>query len=55
MVPSELNSTRKAGHGKAKTKTQIVPRPAKYKNLDEDGSEKTWTGQGKLQELKQRL
>lgn len=45
--PNELISTLKAGQGKAKTKTQRAPRPAKYKYLDEDGSEKTWTGQGR--------
>ncbi|HHF8101288.1 TPA: H-NS family nucleoid-associated regulatory protein, partial [Escherichia coli] len=24
-----------------------APRPAKYKYIDTDGSEKTWTGQGR--------
>jgi DNA-binding protein H-NS len=45
--PSELLSTLKAGQSKVKTKTSRAPRPAKYKYLDEDGSEKTWTGQGR--------
>lgn len=45
--PSELISTLKAGQGKAKTKSSRAPRPAKYKYVDEDGSDKTWTGQGR--------
>ena len=45
--PSELISTIKNGQGKAKTKSSRAPRPPKYKYLDEDGSEKTWTGQGR--------
>ena len=30
-----------------KVKTARAPRPAKYKYIDTDGSEKTWTGQGR--------
>ena len=30
-----------------KVKTARAPRPAKYKYTDTDGSEKTWTGQGR--------
>ena len=28
-------------------KSTRPPRPAKYKYVDEDGQEKTWTGQGR--------
>ncbi|PSW27308.1 transcriptional regulator [Photobacterium phosphoreum] len=28
-------------------KSNCAPRPAKYKYVDEDGQEKTWTGQGR--------
>lgn len=45
--PSELISTIKTGQSKAKSKSPRSPRPAKYKYLDTDGSEKTWTGQGR--------
>ncbi|MBV8874062.1 MAG: H-NS histone family protein [Metakosakonia sp.] len=45
--PSELISTIKAGQSKSKTKSSRAPRPAKYKYFNEDGSEKTWTGQGR--------
>ncbi|MGL5290602.1 MAG: H-NS family nucleoid-associated regulatory protein [Vibrionaceae bacterium] len=31
----------------AKPKSKRASRPAKYKYIDEDGSEKTWTGQGR--------
>ncbi|MGF1700173.1 H-NS histone family protein [Photobacterium makurazakiensis] len=30
-----------------KSSTKRAPRPAKYKFLDENGEEKTWTGQGR--------
>ncbi|WP_419209776.1 H-NS family nucleoid-associated regulatory protein (plasmid) [Photobacterium leiognathi subsp. mandapamensis] len=30
-----------------KSKTKRTPRPAKYKYIDDDGQEKTWTGQGR--------
>ncbi|MDN3699836.1 H-NS family nucleoid-associated regulatory protein [Vibrio artabrorum] len=34
--------------GEAKTKTaKRAPRPAKYKYVDGNGNEKTWTGQGR--------
>ncbi|WP_343711414.1 H-NS family nucleoid-associated regulatory protein [Kosakonia radicincitans] len=45
--PSELISTIKTGQNKAKSKSPRSPRPAKYKYVDEDGNEKTWTGQGR--------
>lgn len=31
----------------AQTKTKRAPRPAKYRFIDENGEEKTWTGQGR--------
>lgn len=41
--PSEL-----LGGGNTKpTKTKRDPRPAKYKYVDENGNEQTWTGQGR--------
>ncbi|MDR9831416.1 H-NS family nucleoid-associated regulatory protein [Vibrio sp. FNV 38] len=33
--------------GKAKPKAKRAPRPAKYKYVDTNGEEKTWTGQGR--------
>ena len=36
-----------AGESKSKSKSKRAPRPAKYKYLDHDGAEKTWTGQGR--------
>ena len=36
-----------AGESKSKGKSKRAPRPAKYKYLDHDGAEKTWTGQGR--------
>ena len=35
----------------AKAKTKRAPRPAKYRYTDENGDEKTWTGQGRTPEL----
>lgn len=32
---------------KVKTKTKRAPRPPKYKYIDANGEEKTWTGQGR--------
>lgn len=43
--PAELISSLKGQT--TKTKSTRDPRPAKYKYTDEDGSEKTWTGQGR--------
>jgi len=43
--PSELLSSLKVVS--TKTKAPREPRPAKYKYIDENGSEKTWTGQGR--------
>ncbi|MEC5340998.1 H-NS family nucleoid-associated regulatory protein [Brenneria populi] len=42
--PAELLGAVSAGKS-AKTKRE--PRPAKYKYIDENGDEKTWTGQGR--------
>ncbi len=36
-----------ASMGAPKTKSKRATRPAKYKFIDVDGSEKTWTGQGR--------
>ncbi|BDP33539.1 TPA: H-NS histone family protein [Vibrio parahaemolyticus] len=33
--------------GATKAKSTRQPRPAKYKYIDENGKEKTWTGQGR--------
>ncbi|MDK9785155.1 H-NS histone family protein [Vibrio sp. B172a] len=32
---------------KTKVKTKRSPRPAKYRYIDDNGKEKTWTGQGR--------
>ena len=44
--PAELLSVVNTSTQK-KVKTARAPRPAKYKYTDTDGSEKTWTGQGR--------
>jgi len=36
-----------SGEVKIKTKSKRKPRPAKYKYVDDNGEEKTWTGQGR--------
>ncbi|RJX70206.1 transcriptional regulator [Vibrio sinensis] len=36
-----------SGETKSKTKSKRAPRPAKYKYVDTNGEEKTWTGQGR--------
>ncbi|MCA2017044.1 H-NS histone family protein [Vibrio tritonius] len=36
-----------AGETKGKAKGKRAPRPAKYKYVDANGEEKTWTGQGR--------
>ncbi|BAC94110.1 DNA-binding protein H-NS [Vibrio vulnificus YJ016] len=36
-----------AGETKVKSKSKRAPRPAKYKYVDTNGEEKTWTGQGR--------
>ncbi|MGF1748823.1 MULTISPECIES: H-NS family nucleoid-associated regulatory protein [Vibrio] len=36
-----------SGESKAKSKSKRAPRPAKYKYVDGNGAEKTWTGQGR--------
>lgn len=43
--PAELLST--VSPSSSKTGAKRTPRPAKYKYIDTDGSEKTWTGQGR--------
>ena len=42
---SALSGETKTKTGKVKTKR--APRPAKYKYVDSNGEEKTWTGQGR--------
>lgn len=37
-----------------KTKGKRAPRPAKYKYIDENGAEKTWTGQGRTPSVIQK-
>lgn len=36
-----------SGETKTKAKSKRAPRPAKYKYIDPNGQEKTWTGQGR--------
>ncbi|TOI74192.1 transcriptional regulator, partial [Vibrio parahaemolyticus] len=36
-----------SGETKTKAKSKRAPRPAKYKYIDTNGQEKTWTGQGR--------
>ncbi|AUT94425.1 hypothetical protein C3414_08720 [Serratia sp. SSNIH2] len=43
--PAELLST--VSPSSSKTGAKRAPRPANYKYTDTDGSEKTWTGQGR--------
>ena len=43
--PEELMASLSGNSTKPKAKR--ASRPAKYKYIDEDGSEKTWTGQGR--------
>lgn len=43
IAPEELMATL----GSTKPKSKRAARPAKYKYIDVDGSEKTWTGQGR--------
>ncbi|HAS62548.1 MAG TPA: transcriptional regulator [Vibrio sp.] len=44
-----------AGETKTKTKSKRAPRPAKYKYIDPNGEEKTWTGQGRTPSAIQAL
>ncbi|MGF1910643.1 H-NS histone family protein [Vibrio kasasachensis] len=44
-----------AGETKTKTKSKRAPRPAKYKYIDPNGDEKTWTGQGRTPSAIQAL
>lgn len=39
----------------SKTQKTLSPRPAKYKFVDENGNEKTWTGQGRTPKALQQL
>ncbi|MGS0635479.1 H-NS family histone-like protein [Citrobacter sp. VF227] len=43
--PTELLAT--VGSSQLKVKSTRAPRPAKYKYIDENGNEQTWTGQGR--------
>ncbi len=43
----ELASLLSNSHVEKKSRKPIVPRPAKYKFVDVNGNEKTWTGQGR--------
>jgi DNA-binding protein H-NS len=43
------------GSSESKPKQKRAPRPAKYKYTDIDGSEKTWTGQGRTPKGIQQL
>ncbi|MDD0824940.1 H-NS family nucleoid-associated regulatory protein [Mannheimia sp. AT1] len=38
-----------------KARKPVAPRPAKYKFVDENGNEKTWTGQGRTPKALQKL
>lgn len=40
--------------GEPKSKSKRAPRPAKYKYIDENGEEKTWTGQGRTPSVIQK-
>ena len=43
-----------AGETKGKAKGKRAPRPAKYKYVDTNGEEKTWTGQGRTPSVIQK-
>ncbi len=43
-----------SGEVKTKTKSKRQPRPAKYKYIDDNGEEKTWTGQGRTPSVIQK-
>ncbi|MDC0609499.1 H-NS histone family protein [Vibrio sp.] len=43
-----------SGEVKTKTKSKRKPRPAKYKYIDDNGEEKTWTGQGRTPSVIQK-
>ncbi len=45
--PSELVGTAAPAKSEGSVKAKRAPRPAKYK-YNEDGQEKTWTGQGRM-------
>lgn len=45
--PEELMASMGGTKTKVKTKAKRAARPAKYKYMDIDGTEKTWTGQGR--------
>ncbi len=44
-----------SGETKTKTRKKREPRPAKYKYIDTNGEEKTWTGQGRTPSAIQTL
>ncbi|WP_429192950.1 H-NS family nucleoid-associated regulatory protein [Aeromonas salmonicida] len=46
--PAELVGTVANEPAKAAKKGKRAPRPAKYRYLDDNGVEKTWTGQGRM-------
>ncbi|MBF9000795.1 MULTISPECIES: H-NS family histone-like protein [Vibrio] len=43
-----------AGETKSKAKGKRAPRPPKYKYIDTNGQEKTWTGQGRTPSVIQK-
>ncbi len=43
-----------SGETKTKAKGKRAPRPAKYKYIDTNGEEKTWTGQGRTPSVIQK-
>ncbi|WP_428773425.1 H-NS family nucleoid-associated regulatory protein [Vibrio sp.] len=46
-IDVEALITALSGETKTKSKSKRAPRPAKYKYVDANGHEKTWTGQGR--------
>lgn len=46
-ISAEELVTLLGGQVEKKARKAIAPRPAKYKFIDENGNEKTWTGQGR--------
>ncbi|AHG75754.1 H-NS family nucleoid-associated regulatory protein [Mannheimia varigena] len=42
------------GRKTAKARKAVAPRPAKYKFVDAEGNEKTWTGQGRTPKALQK-
>ncbi|MEI8632873.1 H-NS family nucleoid-associated regulatory protein [Vibrio sp. PP-XX7] len=50
----DVNALISALSTEGKTKGKRAPRPAKYKYIDENGAEKTWTGQGRTPSVIQK-